>query len=162
MMLVMKKLVGMLTVAIFVIAILAIIFADPLVILIGGDKYIGSAAPALFRIFMSTAILFPTDRFFAMTVDVIKKPKINFYKIIIMLAINLIGDYIGVTVFKSVYPVVITNFFPVLAAILITYFPLQKYYKFNFWSMYVIGYKEVIIFIKDIYHNLFNTNKATN
>ena len=162
MMHVMKKLVGMLSVGIFVIAILAIIFADPLITLVGGSKYIGSAAPNLFRIFISVAVLFPTDRFFAITLDVIKKPQINFYKILIMLAVNLIADFIGVSVFKSVYAVVATNIFPLLVAIIIAYFPLQKYYKFNFWNTYIIGYHEVIILVKHIYYSLFKKSEVLN
>ena len=95
MMHVMEKLIGMLSIALFVIAVVAIIFADPLVILLGGDKYIGSEAPNIFRIFISMAVLFPADRYFAITLDVIKKPQINFYKILVMLGINLIADFCG-------------------------------------------------------------------
>jgi O-antigen/teichoic acid export membrane protein len=160
MMYVMEKLIGMLSIAIFVIAMLAIIFANPLIMLIGGDKYIGSAAPNLFRIFISIAVLFPADRFFALTLDVIKKPKINFYKILIMLLVNLIADFIGISFFKSVYAIVITNIFPILTAIIIAYVPLQKYYKFNFWNMYVVGYKEIIIFIRESYQLLIKKENA--
>jgi O-antigen/teichoic acid export membrane protein len=157
---VMEKLVGMLTFAILIIALVAIIFANPLVLLMGGNKYIGSAAPNLLRLFMSTAILFPTDRFFAMTIDVIKKPYINFYKLIAMVVINLIGDFVSVTVFHSLYAVVITNFLPLIAAIIITYIPLQKNYRFNFFNMYIIGYKEVIVLIRNFYNSLFNKTEV--
>jgi len=159
---VMKKMIGMLSIAIFVIAILAILFANPLILLIGGDKYLGSQAPNLFRIFISIAVLFPADRFFALTLDVIKKPKINFYKILIMLAVNLVADFIGVSVFKSVYAVALTNIFPIAVAIMITYYPLQKYYKFNFWEMYVVGYNELIILAKNIFNTLFSNTKTLN
>jgi O-antigen/teichoic acid export membrane protein len=159
---VMKKMIGMLSIAIFVIAILAILFANPLILLIGGNKYLGSQAPNLFRIFISIAVLFPADRFFALTLDVIKKPKINFYKILIMLAVNLVADFIGVSVFKSVYAVALTNIFPIAVAIMITYYPLQKYYKFNFWEMYVVGYNEIIILAKNIFKTLFSNAKTLN
>lgn len=152
----MKKLIGMLSVGIFVLAILAIIFANPLIMLIGGHQYEGSMAPNLFRIFISIAVLFPADRFFAMTLDVIKKPKINFYKILIMLAANLIADFIGISLFKSVYSIVITNIVPVVIAIIIAYIPLQKYYKFSFWNIYVVGYHELILLIKHLYKSLLH------
>lgn len=155
MMYVMKKLVGMLSVVIFVIAVLSIIFAEPMIALIGGGRYVHTEAPNLFRIFMSLAILYPTDRFFALTLEVIHKPKINFYKILIMLVANLLGDYIGVTIFKSIYAIVFANIFPLVMAIIIAYIPLNKYSKFKFLDMYVIGYKEVILFIKQVYATLF-------
>lgn len=152
---VLKKMIGMLSIGIFIIAILAIIFADPLILLVGGKQYIGSQAPNLFRIFISIAVLFPADRFSALTLDAIKKPKINFYKILIMLLVNLIADFVGVSMFKSVYAVVATNIFPVLTAIIISYIALQKYYKFNFWNIYVVGYHETRVFIINLYNTLF-------
>jgi len=152
---VMKKLIGMMSIGIFIIALLAIIFADPLILLVGGKQYIGSQAPNLFRIFISIAVLFPADRFAALTLDAIKKPKINFYKILVMLLVNLIADFVGVSIFKSVYVVVVTNIFPVITGIIISYVALQQYYKFNFWNVYVVGYHETVILIKNSYNSIF-------
>lgn len=162
MMYVMQKLVGMLSVAIFVIAVGSIIFAEPIILLIGGEKYLHTEAPNLFRIFMSMAILYPADRFFALTLDVIHKPKINFYKILVMLVVNLLGDYFGLMIFKSVYSIVFANILPILVAIIIAYVPLNKYSKFNFWHIYVVGYKEVILFVKQIYTTLTGKEKPVN
>jgi len=162
MMYVMKKMVGMLSFAIFCIAVLSIIFAEPIIMLIGGAKYLDTEAPNIFRMFMSMAILYPADRFFALTLDVIHMPKINFYKILVMLVVNLAADYIGVTIFKSAYSIVIANIFPILVAIIIAYVPLNRYSKFSFWHMYVVGYKEVILFIKQIYGTLMNKEKSVN
>jgi len=152
---VMKKMIGMLSIGIFLLAILAIIFAEPLILLVGGKQYIGSQAANLFRMFISIAVLFPADRFAALTLDAIKKPKINFYKILIMLLVNLVADFIGVSIFKSVYAVVATNIFPVLAGIIISYIALQDYSRFSFWNIYVVGYDETKVFIKNLYKTLF-------
>ena len=159
MMLVMKKMVGMLSIVIIGIAIVSIIFAEPIIMLIGGGKYVDTAAPNIFRLFMSMAVMYPADRFFALGVDVIHKPKINFYKILVMLVVNLLGDYIAVTVFHSIYAIVIANIFPMLVSIIVGYIPLNKYFKFNFWNIYVVGYKEVILFIKQIYNTLMSKEK---
>lgn len=156
----MKKMIGMLTIAIVVIAVVSIIFAEPIIRLIGGEKYIHTEAPQLFRIFISTAILYPVDRFFALTLDVIHKPKINFYKILIMLAVNLIADYVGLKIYHSVYVIAIANLVPIIVAIAISYVPLNSYFKFGFWNIYKIGYKEVILFLKQLYYTLF-TKKTT-
>jgi len=150
----MKKMVGMLSVVILIISIVTIIFADPIISIIGGSKYVDTAAPNLLRIFMAISALSPADRFFALTLDVIHKPKINFYKILVMLAVNLVADYVAVTIFKSVYAIVITNVFPILVAILISYVPLNKYHKFNFWNIYVIGFNELVLLIKSTYQTL--------
>jgi O-antigen/teichoic acid export membrane protein len=156
----MKKMVGMLSMAFFVVVILAIIFAEPLILMVGGDKYLGSEAPNLFRILICIAFLFPTDRFFALSLDVIEKPRINFYKILIMLAVNLGADYFGLKIYDSVFTIAITNVLPVLVSIMIVYVPLKKYYKFNFWDIYVTGYKESILLLKHTYRTLFIKEKA--
>lgn len=158
----MKKMVGMLSLGIIVIAVLSIIFAEPIIALIGGAKYVHTEAPQLFRILMSITILYPADRFFALTLDVIHKPKINFYKILVMLLVNLIADYVGLRIFKSVYVIAIANLFPVLVAIIITYIPLNKYSKLNFWNIYVIGFNESILFIKQLHHTITIKNKVAN
>ncbi|SDJ56689.1 Membrane protein involved in the export of O-antigen and teichoic acid [Pedobacter sp. ok626] len=162
MMYVMKKMIGMLSVCIIGIACVSIIFAEPIIGLIGGAKYMDTEAPNLFRIFMTMAILFPADRFFSLTLDVIHLPKINFYKLLIMLAVNFTGDLIGIYLFKSVYAVAVADVLPVIIAIIIAYYPLNRYYRFNFWEIYVVGYKEVILFIKQIYFTLFTRDKTAN
>lgn len=162
MMYVMKKMVGMLTIVIFFIAVFSIIFADPIMLLLGGEKYLDTAAPNLFRLFMCLAILYPADRFFALTIDVIHLPKINFYKILVMLAVNLLGDYIGVTIYKSIYAIVIANIFPMIVSIIITYIPLNNFFKFNFWNIYVVGYKEGVLFLKKTFNTFFGKEQTVN
>lgn len=160
MMYVMKKMVGMLTVIIFGVMILSVIFAEPIIAMIGGEKYVNTEAPNLFRIFMILAMLYPADRFFALTVDVINKPKVNLYKILVMLSVNLIGDYVGLSIFKSVYSIAIVNIIPIVLSITITFITLNKYEKFNFLNIYAIGYKEVVLLIKGSYKRVFKLQSS--
>lgn len=162
MMYVMKKMVGMLSMVIFFIAIFSIIFAEPIIRVIGGVKYLDTEAPNLFRVFMSLAILYPADRFFALTVDVINKPKVNLYKILAMLFINIIGDYLALTIYKSVYSIALVNIVPMIVSIIITYIALSEYAKFSFWNIYIIGYREIILFIKGMYSRLFKVQIVNN
>ena len=150
----MKKLIGMLSFVIAIAAVIAVIFAEPIIGIVGGAKYIHTQAPNLFRIFISITIFYPADRFFALTLDVIHMPKVNFYKILVMVVVNLVADYVAVTIFKSVYAIALTNIFPVLVAIVISYFPLNKYFKFSFWNIYVVGYKETVLLVKQAYNSL--------
>jgi len=150
MMYTLKKLIGMMTIALVPVVVVSIIFAEPIIHLIGGKGYIANETPNLFRLFMTIALLFPADRFFALGLDVIHQPKINFYKILVMLVVNVVAVVIGISIYHSVYSIAIATIFPTLVAILMTYYPLNKYYKFNFWSMYIIGYKEIILFLKQL------------
>ncbi len=156
MMYLMKKIVGMLTFGFIIIAVFSIIFAQPIITIIGGEKYAHSETVNLFRIFMIIAIMYPSDRFFALTLDVMNKPNINFYKIIVMLLINLVADYAFILVFKNVYGIAFANVFPVLAAISISYFYLNKYSPFNFWGVFKVGFVESIALVKLVYQNTFS------
>lgn len=150
MMYTLKKIIGMMTIALIPIVILAIIFADPIIRLIAGEQYIHNETPNLFRIFMVIALLYPADRFFALALDVIHKPKVNFYKIIVMLIVNIITVIVGMYIYHSIYTIAITSLFPTLVAIIMTYFPLYKYSKFSFRSMIAIGYKEIIVLLSQL------------
>ncbi|WP_231490806.1 lipopolysaccharide biosynthesis protein [Pedobacter sp. Leaf170] len=143
-----KKFIGMLTLGLIPLVILALIFANPIIHLLGGKNYVANEAPNLFRIFMIIALLYPADSFFAIGVDVIHQPKINFYKIIIMSIMNLLAVFLGVWIYKSIYSIAIASVVPVIVAILITYKPLNKFYKFNFFDIYKVGFKELML----LYH----------
>lgn len=154
MMLTLKRTAGIVTMGLITIAFISVIFAEPVIQVIGGKKYIGTEAPNVFRLFMSVAIFYAADRFFAIGVDVIHKPNVNFYKVIIMLALNAAIDWICITYFKTVYSVVAGNIVPTAAAIIITYFPLNKFEPFNFWEIYTTGFKEFVRSIKSVVSGL--------
>lgn len=161
MMFVMKKMIGIVSILIFGIALLSIVFAEPIILAIGGEKYLNTEAVNLLRIFMVMTVLYPADRYFGLTLDVIHMPKINFYKILCMLAVNLLADYIGIMLFKSVYAIGIASIFPIVLSIFIAYVPLNRYNAFNFWNMYVIGYRELKGIIIKSYNSLFPKENGT-
>jgi O-antigen/teichoic acid export membrane protein len=150
MMYTLKKLIGMLTIVLVPVVIIANLFAEPIMHLIGGKGYVSNEAPNLFRIFITIALLYPADRFFALGIDVIHQPKINFYKILVMLIVNVIAVFIGISLYHSIYSIAIAGIAPTLVAIIMTYGPLNKYSKFSFFSIYSIGFKEVLVLLKQI------------
>lgn len=160
---IMKKYTGMLTVALVPFLIIGFIFAPLAIGMIGGEKYIGTEAGAyatnVLRFFFTFALLYPADRFLAITLDVIHKPQINFYKVVVMLIVNLITDIGGVYIFKNIYGVAIATIFPILTAIIIAHFALQKYYMcFPFFDTYSVGLRELKLFIKSR-STIFKNNK---
>lgn len=160
MMYTLKKLIGMLTIALIPIIVVSIIFAEPIMHLVGGKDYVSNDAPNLFRIFMLIALLYPADRFFALALDVIHQPKINFYKILVMLVVNVVAVFIAISIYHSVYSIAIVSITPILVAIFMTYVPLNKFSKFSFFNMYAIGFKEVLVLLKQINKTLLKKPSA--
>ncbi len=153
---ILKKYIGMITVALVPVAIIAVLFADIAISIIGGGKYSGTEAGNVLRLFMTFALLYPADRFMALTLDVIHKPKINFIKVLIMLAANIIGDFVGIYVLGNIYGVAITTVVPTLIGVFISYFALRKYLPFSFWDIYRLGWVESRYELQQLLHKKKN------
>ncbi|MFD0749438.1 lipopolysaccharide biosynthesis protein [Mucilaginibacter calamicampi] len=144
----MKRYAGMLAVVLIPIVIIGCALADLPIYIIGGGKYVGTEAANVFRLFLSFAIIFPPDRFFALTLDVIHQPKINFYKVLVMLAVNIATDFLGIYLTGSVYGIAFATVFPILTGTIIGYWALNRYSKFTYWSIFKTGFYEVKLFLK--------------
>jgi O-antigen/teichoic acid export membrane protein len=155
---IMKKYTGTLTVILVPAVILGCILADLPIYIIGGNKYAGTEAANVFRLFLTFALLYPADRFFALTLDVIHHPKVNFYKVLIMLAANIIFDCLGVYLLGSIYGIAIATVFPILIGTFIGYRALNRYYPFSLNSIYTTGYHQVRLWLQ---HNKRSISKPS-
>lgn len=147
---IMKKYAGMLSIILIPAALIGSGLADLPIYIIGGGKYVGTEAANVFRLFLTFAILFPPDRFFALTLDVIHKPKVNFYKVLVMLAVNISTDFIGIRLTHNVYGIAFATVFPILTGTIIGYWALNKYSSFSYWSIFKVGYHETIDLVKQM------------
>jgi len=146
---IMKKYVGMLTLLLIPIAVCGWALADVPIYIIGGGKYVGTEAANVFRLFLAFSLIYPADRFFGLTLDVINRPIVNFYKVLVMLAINITFDILGIHLFGNVYGAALSTAVWTIAGVLIGYFALNKYYKFSFGNIYTVGYSEAKVLLKD-------------
>ena len=155
---IMKKYAGMLTVGLIPVSIVAVLLADIAIGLIGGGKYVNTNAANVFRIFMTFALLFPVDRFLALTLDVIHKPKINFIKVLVMLAGNILADFAGIYIFKNVYGIALATIVPVSIGIIIGYWALNKYFPFKLKDVITTGYAEIRKLVQSALHRIHVPN----
>ncbi|MET0391844.1 MAG: oligosaccharide flippase family protein [Chitinophagaceae bacterium] len=140
---ILKKYAGIITVLLVPVCIVGVLLADIAIAIIGGSQYAGTEAANVFRLFMTFALLFPADRYLALTLDVIHKPHVNFVKVLIMLAVNITGDFVGILILGNIYGVALTTFIPILIGVLIGYYALRQYQPFAFFDIYRLGYAEV-------------------
>lgn len=156
MMYVLKKYAGLLTIALIPVCIGSVIFTNLAVYIAAGEKYRGTElanqAVTVIRLFMTFSLLFPTDRFIALGLDVIHKPDVNFMKILVMLVVNVTTDFGAIYIFGNVNGVALATVFPVLVGIGIGYWSLRKYEKFTLWQIPAVGYAEMKIFLRDKLH----------
>jgi len=95
-----KKYAGMLTFAFIPIVVGGILLADIAIDILGGDKYLGTEAANIFRLFLLFSFLFPIDRFNGVTLDILNMPKVNLHKVMAMLVVNVVADFLGVYLLK--------------------------------------------------------------
>jgi O-antigen/teichoic acid export membrane protein len=146
---IMKKYAGLLTFGLIPICLASVLLADIPVYFMRGNKYPGPEAANVLRIFMTFSLLFPIDRFLAVGLDVIHKPNVNFIKILVMLAVNIITDFAGIAIFGNIYGVALATVFPVIVGIWIGYVELRKYEYFTLLQIPAVGYAEFKILLHD-------------
>lgn len=147
---IMKKYSGLLTALLVPVSIGAIVFADLIVLIIGGEQYVDTEAANIFRIFMIFGIFFPIDRFLGITLDMINQPQLNLIKVIIMLGVNVVGDIVGIELFGSLYAVAIVTIFTFLSGVLYGYKALRRYLDFTIIEILQSGVTESKILITNL------------
>jgi O-antigen/teichoic acid export membrane protein len=125
---------GALTYLFVLMSIITFVFAKEFVIIISGFQYLNSDAfdiVTLVRLFSVYGLLLPIDRMTGIGLDSMNKPHINALKVIIMLAINVIGDLVAVFIFKSLEVVVISTLLFTSAGIVVGAYCINKEFKFS-------------------------------
>jgi O-antigen/teichoic acid export membrane protein len=132
---------GMLWLAIIPVAILCFIFAEPLVVLLGGKGYEESAG--VLRFFAIYAAFLPLERYSGIGLDVVNQPRLNLVKVIIMLAVNVVGDIVAIQFFGTVASVAFISVLTFGSGILVGYWFLGKYMAFSFKGILNSGWQNL-------------------
>jgi O-antigen/teichoic acid export membrane protein len=138
-----RKNAGLLTWALTPIVLVTMMFADLPIILIGGNKYVGTPAANLLRIIIFLSLLFPIDRFTGVTLDVINQPRINLYKVFIMLGVNVLCDITGVLILKNVYGIALANLPTIVVGFAYGYVQLKKFMPVSIKAILATGLDEI-------------------
>jgi O-antigen/teichoic acid export membrane protein len=137
-----KKYAGILTFAFIPIVVGGILFADVAINILGGSKYMGTEAANIFRLFLLFSFLFPIDRFNGVTLDILHMPKVNFYKVIAMLVVNVIADFVGVYFLKNMYGMAIATPFVIVTGLIVGHYALKKELPYTIKEILVMGWAE--------------------
>lgn len=149
---IMKRYAGMLTVLFIPIAIAAFILGGIVIHILFGKKFDNTDAVSIFRIFICYVMLLPIDKFFGITLDIIGKPHLNMIKVILMLIVNVLGDFIGIYLFHSLYGVAIASLFTFLTGAIFGYWQLKKHLNFTVTDIFILGYQELKEIVMHLLH----------
>lgn len=143
-----EKRTGLIFYMLLPISFLSFLLADWVVLLLGGSSY--QDAGVLLRLFATYMAILPLDKFSGVLLDTINKPNLNFFKVMIMLAVNVSGDYLGILIFGNLHSVAIVSTLTFLAGMLFGYYQLKKYTGIRFPYVLSEGWKEFIFWIKKL------------
>jgi len=147
---------GAMTYLFIAISLFTFVFADFLILILGGREYLGTDpvtgfnAATIMRIFSIYGLLLPIDRMTGIGLDSINKPNINFLKVLYMVIANIIGDVIAIFVFKSLSLVAVASIFFTSIGIWVGYYYLDKEVSLNFKQIFSRG----IEFYRNIYEKI--------
>lgn len=147
---------GAITLLFIPFSIFAFIFAEPLVVLLGGSNYAatqhtGGTDPAdIMRIFALYGLLLPLDRMTGIGLDSINQPRKNAVKVLLMVIANIIGDIIAVYIFKSLLLVALASVLFTLVGIYVGMYFLRLHVQIHYSSVITAG----VHFYQSLYHKI--------
>ena len=111
------KNVGLLSVALIPVLIGIFIFAEFVVVLIGGAEY--QDAALILRIFVVYGFFLTVDRFTGITLDAINQPQHNFIKMIAMVTANVVLDLIAVYTLGTLWSISVVTIITILTGVIV-------------------------------------------
>ena len=145
-----EKYLGVLTLAYLPFMAFLWVMADFLVEFVGGQQY--ASAGSIFKIFLAFGLFLPFDRITGVALDAIGNSKMNFYKVLVMALVNIIGDVIVLHYFGSLEMVAVVTVINVFAGMVFGYYLVKKHIGISLSSVMQQG----IYTIKSTFYSLQN------
>jgi O-antigen/teichoic acid export membrane protein len=115
---------ALLTIVLLPVGLMMFLFAEEMIIVLGGATYASSAN--IFRCFVIYSLLLPLDRFLGMTLDILHRPHLNSVKVCLMVVINMTGNLIAIHFFASPLLVAAGTIVTIAGGVMIGWFILKR------------------------------------
>jgi len=136
------------------------VYSDFLIGLVGGDKY--QDAVVIFQIFLIYGLFLPFDRITGISLDAMGMPKLNFYKVLIMASVNIIGDIVAIIFYESLELVAIITVANALCGTMVGYYLVKKHLGISFKTVFLSGWYTILEFITNQKKSLIKIHKHEN
>ncbi|MEM8846989.1 MAG: oligosaccharide flippase family protein [Bacteroidota bacterium] len=140
--------VGIVTLLFFPVALGGFVFAEQMVLFLGGNEYLDSLPllTLIFRVFTAYIMLLPIDRFTGVLLDSINKPKLNLYKVLVMTSANIVLNLLAVFVFESLVAVAVGTVLFTIMGMIMGFYYLKKEIQVE--SKHIVS--ESLVFLKNL------------
>ncbi|NVN94976.1 MAG: oligosaccharide flippase family protein [Bacteroidetes bacterium] len=120
--------------------------ANQVILVLGGKEYLSSLP--VFYVFCIYGLFLPIDRFTGVALDSVNKPDRNFYKVLAMALVNIIGDAIAVFYFNSILGVAIVTIVMTIVGVFVGLYQLKKEFPFKIRMVFISGFQTILSRIK--------------
>ncbi|RSK49058.1 lipopolysaccharide biosynthesis protein [Hymenobacter rigui] len=117
---------GLLTWLLLPLVLGTVLLAEVPVYLVGGSQYVDSEAANVLRMAVALALFYPIDRFTGVTLDVLGLPHLNLYKVLLMVVVNVAGDWAGIRLCGNLYGVAFASLPTMLTGFVFGYLLLKR------------------------------------
>jgi O-antigen/teichoic acid export membrane protein len=141
---------GIVTVAMLPAVLACVVLADALVWIMGGDQYLGTEATTILRLLIVFYVLLPIDRFLGITLDAVGRPALNMIKTLVMLAVQVAGNLLGLYWFGSTVAVAIVSLLTLGVGTLLGHWFLKKHLPYQLSRFFTDGWAACRQFLQQV------------
>lgn len=145
-----SRLAGFTMLLLLPVAVLIFIYADFLVVLLADESY--AEAGNILRVFAVFLMISPLDRFSGLVLDVINRPNVNFTKVLVILAVNIIGNVVAIKLGYGLVGVAAVTFIAAVAGITYGFYKHRKEIPFRPIQLLSEGVLQTKLLIKGVLH----------
>jgi O-antigen/teichoic acid export membrane protein len=142
------KYTGVLSILLIPVVAGTFIFADTLVVILGGAQYAESAV--ILRVLAVYSLFLPLDRFSGITLDIIGKPYLNFIKVLLMLLVNVTGDLLAIHYIGNIWGVAAVSILTFITGVIFGNYFLKKYLNHSVRETVITGFKATLHILQPI------------
>jgi O-antigen/teichoic acid export membrane protein len=133
---------GTLTILSAPVIITMLFFAKFVILIMSGQQYASSGETiSILQVFLISALFLPLDRFSGTLLDSMGLPKYNFIKVMSMVCVNVVGDFIAIVVFQSLELVAVITIVTTIVGLIISYKYIFIQMQINFIRIFPYGFE---------------------
>ncbi|MFN4083023.1 MAG: oligosaccharide flippase family protein [Bacteroidia bacterium] len=122
-------------------SLVCLFFADFMVYILAGKGYEDSVI--LLKLFAIYTCILPLDKFSGIMLDVIDRPDLNFIKVMLMLAVNVIGGITVIYFFNSLEVLAIVSTLTFTTGTLYGFVMINKHLNVSFLNIFKLGFNDL-------------------
>ncbi|MDC0230571.1 oligosaccharide flippase family protein [Aureispira] len=141
-----EKYIGILSFLYLPLVFILYLISTHLILFIGGENYIDSVI--VFQIFLGAAIFISFNKLVGVALDSLGLPNLNFYRLLLMALVNILGDIFVLYFYQSIELVALVTLVNILVGVTVGYLMLRKEIGLSLNSIFINSVNTTLSFLR--------------